>query len=133
LAAAVEAVLKGIVAPGRRGPHRGAASASVESLERRVMFDGNPAWLAAGSAATWDAASKSLTVTGAASIVADPGADEPNIVASGPGAHLTIAPAVVPSDVHLGGITLANGAAITVPAQKTGTFLNFLARSAFDG
>ncbi|HEY2589288.1 MAG TPA: hypothetical protein VGI81_26320 [Tepidisphaeraceae bacterium] len=113
LAAAVESVLKGIVAPGRRGPHRGAP---VEPLERRVMLDGsNPAWLAAGSAAAWDASSHTLTVTGAATVVADPGSDEPNVVASGPAAHLTIAPATVPSDIHLGGITLANGALISVP------------------
>ncbi|HEY2585627.1 MAG TPA: fibronectin type III domain-containing protein [Tepidisphaeraceae bacterium] len=93
-----------------------AARAAVEPLERRVMLDGsNPAWLAAGSAATWDASTHTLTVNGAATIVADPGADAPNVVASGSSARLTIAPAVVPTDVHLGGITLANGALISVP------------------
>jgi hypothetical protein len=60
-------------------------------LEARQLLSG-AAWLSSDSAATWDASSSTLTVTGAATIIADPGSDEPNIVADGSGAQLTIAP-----------------------------------------
>ncbi|MDR3659722.1 MAG: hypothetical protein P4L86_04815, partial [Mycobacterium sp.] len=78
-----------------------------------------PAWVAPGSAATWNAGTKTLTVTGAATIIADPGTDSPNIVASGSAAQLTIQPATV-GEVNLGGITLTNGASITVPSVGVG-------------
>lgn len=68
----------------------------------------------AGSAATWDSSTKTLTVTGAATIIADPGTDEPNIVASGSTAQLTVAPATSPTDVHVGGISLDSGAGLTM-------------------
>ncbi len=51
-----------------------------------------PSWLATGGAATWNAGTKTLTVTGAATIIADPGSDAPKIVASGAAAVLTIGP-----------------------------------------
>jgi hypothetical protein len=87
-----------------------------------------PSWLAPGSAATWNASTKTLTVTGAATIDADPGTDSPNIVASGSAAVLTIQPATV-GFVNLGGITLTNGASIVVPsvgASRTHTNHNVI-------
>jgi endonuclease/exonuclease/phosphatase family metal-dependent hydrolase len=78
-----------------------------------------PAWLSPGSAATWNASTKTLTVTGAATIIADPGSDSPNIVASGSEAVLTIQPATV-GFVNLGGITLSGGASIIVPSVGAG-------------
>lgn len=68
-----------------------------------------PAWLAAGSAATWNPTSKTLTVTGAASITADPSADLPTINVGGAGAALTIATSA-PGGVRLAGLNLSNGA-----------------------
>ncbi|HEY2584588.1 MAG TPA: PQQ-binding-like beta-propeller repeat protein, partial [Tepidisphaeraceae bacterium] len=58
-----------------------------------------PSWMAAGSQAIWDPAIHTLTVTGAAVINADPGADEPNIVESGAAAQLVIQPATSPTDI----------------------------------
>jgi endonuclease/exonuclease/phosphatase family metal-dependent hydrolase len=74
-----------------------------------------PSWLSPSSAATWNAGTQTLTVTGAATIIADPGADSPQIVANGSAAVLTIQPATV-GFVNLGGITLTNGASIIVPS-----------------
>jgi hypothetical protein len=73
-----------------------------------------PAWLASNSAATWNSTTHTLTVTGAATIIADPGSDEPMIVASGSAAQLAITPALADVDIHVGGITLSNGAGINV-------------------
>ncbi|MDR3660266.1 MAG: hypothetical protein P4L86_07680, partial [Mycobacterium sp.] len=78
-----------------------------------------PSWLAPGSAATWNASTKTLSVTGSATIIGDPGSDSPTIVASGVSAQLTIQPATV-GFVHLGGIRLTAGASITVPSVGTG-------------
>jgi len=82
-----------------------------------------PAWLAPGSAAAWDAGTHTLNVTGAATIIADPGADSPNIIASGASAQLAISPATV-GFVHLGGVTLTGGASITVPSVSGRTHTN---------
>ncbi len=72
-----------------------------------------PAWLAPGSQATWDNSSKLLTVNGAATIIADPGADNPTINADGASAILTINPT---SDlaVHVASLNLTNGATATL-------------------
>jgi hypothetical protein len=74
-----------------------------------------PAWLSPSSDATWNASTDTLTVTGAATIIADPGTASPKIVANGSAAVLTIQPATV-GFVNLGGITLTNGASIIVPS-----------------
>ncbi|MGO9468335.1 MAG: endonuclease/exonuclease/phosphatase family protein [Isosphaeraceae bacterium] len=87
-----------------------------------------PAWLAPGSAVNWNSSTKTLTVTGAATIIADPGSDSPNIVASGTAANLTINPAII-GFVNLGGITLTDGASITVQsvgASRTHTYHNVI-------
>ncbi|MGB7159971.1 MAG: Ig-like domain-containing protein [Tepidisphaeraceae bacterium] len=74
---------------------------------------GLPAWVAPGSVATWDAGTHTLNVTGAATIIADPGVDVPIINATGASAVLTIDPA---SDqrIHVGGLNLTGGATATV-------------------
>ncbi|HEY2449632.1 MAG TPA: hypothetical protein VGI49_12590, partial [Mycobacterium sp.] len=71
-------------------------------------------WLDPSSQATWNSTAKTLTVTGTAKIIADPGPDEPNIVESGTAARLVIQPATSPTDVHVGGISLSNGAKLQV-------------------
>lgn len=75
---------------------------------------GLPAWVQPGSAATWDAGTKTLTVTGATTIVADPGADLPKVVASGAAAQVAVAPAAGTTFVHLGGLSLASDADMDV-------------------
>jgi regulation of enolase protein 1 (concanavalin A-like superfamily) len=68
-----------------------------------------PAWLSATSAAVWNATTNTLTLNGAATIVADPGTAEPLIVAGGSVDVLTINP-TSGTDIHLGGLTLTSGA-----------------------
>jgi hypothetical protein len=79
---------------------------------------GLPAWVAPDSAATWNGST--LTVTGAATIVADPGADNPTIEADGAAAMVTINPT---SDriIHVAGISLTNGAKAAVTSIGAGT------------
>jgi uncharacterized delta-60 repeat protein len=74
-----------------------------------------PSWVGAGSVATWNSTSKTLTVTGAVSIVADPGADAPIISANGSAAAITINPAGA-GVVRLGQLSLFNGATATLTA-----------------
>ncbi len=74
-----------------------------------------PAWMSPSSAATWNASTHTLTVTGAAMMIADPGTDSPNIVENGSAAQLTIDP-TTGGFFNLGGVTLTNGASITVPS-----------------
>jgi hypothetical protein len=74
-----------------------------------------PAWLSPASQATWDDNAKLLTVTGAATVVADPGADDPAVVASGAGAVITIAPtSAADLRVRFGSLQLSNGATATL-------------------
>jgi glucose/arabinose dehydrogenase len=75
-----------------------------------------PAWLGAGSAATWNGTT--LTVTGAATIVANPGTDAPLIVGNTAAANLTINPAGG-SQVNVAGITLTSGATATLTNAAT--------------
>ncbi len=94
-----------------------------------------PAWLSPSSAATWDAGTETLTVNGAATIIADPGTDSPKIVENGSAAQLTISPTTV-GFVNLGGVTLTNGASITVPsvgASRTHTNHNVIVIDAVNG
>jgi hypothetical protein len=120
LAAAVDSVLKGVIPPARcRG--QWAARYDFEPLERRVLLSNSPAWLAPGSAATWDPNAHVLTVTGPATIIADPGADEPLVTVSGGNASLAIQPQ---SDaiIHLGGLTLAGGGCAEVARPNAAAF-----------
>jgi hypothetical protein len=79
----------------------------------KATTSGLPAWASPTSIATWDAGSHTLTVTGATTIVADPGADAPIVVANGAAAQVTVAP-VGSLLTHLGGLDLSGGAGLTV-------------------
>jgi uncharacterized repeat protein (TIGR03803 family) len=79
-----------------------------------------PAWLATDSQASWDPTAHTLTVTGPSTIIADPGSDEPNIIASGSAAQLKVQLATSPTDVHVGGISLSNGAGMQVVSVGAG-------------
>jgi hypothetical protein len=88
-----------------------------------------PAWLSAsGSAASWNSLTKALTLTGPATIVADPGAGAPLVSASGAAAVLTINPA---SDtvIQLGSLNLAGGARATMSPHGGGTVRAFVVQA----
>jgi hypothetical protein len=79
-----------------------------------------PAWLsAAGAAASWNSQTKALTVTGAATIAADPAADQPAVTVSGAAGVLTIDP-IAATVVNLGSLTISNGARATLAAHGAG-------------
>ncbi len=70
-----------------------------------------PSWLAPSSSATWNGTT--LTVTGDATIIDNPGADAPFIVGTTAAANLTInPPAGTPVEVN--GISLSTGATMTI-------------------
>jgi len=99
------------------------ATVGLQSPIIRVNYHAAPAvvppWLAAGSAATW--AGGTLTVTGNATIIADPAAygDHPNIVGTVGAAQLYIQPAAT-GFVNVGNITLSGGAGIDVVSVGRG-------------
>lgn len=72
-----------------------------------------PGWAASTSQANWNASTKSLVITGATTITADPGTDEPIITGSGTAAVLTINP-TSNLQIHIGGLSLSNGASATL-------------------
>jgi hypothetical protein len=73
----------------------------------------DPTWLSTASIATWNAATNTLTVTGPATITADPGAAEPIIEASGSSAAVAFDP-TSGTAIHIGGLSLTDGASATV-------------------
>jgi Immunoglobulin I-set domain/Immunoglobulin domain len=87
-----------------------------------IVIHGVPLWLDPSSQATWVPATSTLTVTGPSTIISDPGADEPIIVASGAAAQLTVNPTSGNQDIHIGGIELSGGASINVQPLGTGHF-----------
>ncbi len=74
-----------------------------------------PAWLSSGSVATWSSSDHKLDVTGAATIIADPGADMPVITVESSGtlhvAPTGVGPAGPDTLIHFGGLT-DNGSVI---------------------
>jgi hypothetical protein len=97
----------------------------IEPLELRRLLDGLPPWItAASTAASWNATT--LTVTGPVTITADPGTNgstsEPIIQADGPAAQILVnyttggptSGGSQPVPIHLGGLSLANGASMEV-------------------
>jgi hypothetical protein len=90
----------------------------IESLERRVLLT-TPPWLSPASAATWTATTHTLNVTGAATIIADPGADQPIVNVSGTADRLTIDPAAE-LGVHLAALHLSDGATATIASLGAG-------------
>jgi subtilisin family serine protease len=88
-----------------------------------VMIASLPAWLSATpGAVAWDPGSKSLTVTGAATIVADPGSDAPAVTVSGASAVLTIDPVGGGGDtvVNLASLALVNGGRAVMSGHGAG-------------
>jgi hypothetical protein len=83
-----------------------AASTSLTVVAR-------PAWLGVGSDAVWNSTTKVLTVTGPTQFTADPGTDQPIVQASGSAAVLTFDP-TTGTDIHLGGLSLTDGASAVV-------------------
>jgi hypothetical protein len=72
-------------------------------------------WLQTGSVATWDATAHTLTVTGDATIIADPAADAPQlIVGQGGVVHIN-------STAHIGGLNLTSGGAVLMTSVSNGT------------
>jgi hypothetical protein len=68
----------------------------------------------------WNAQTQTFTVTGSTTIFADPatyGVD-PNIVGSGNASQLLIQPTVEPTDIHVGGIDLTNGASVVMASMN---------------
>ncbi len=89
-----------------------------------------PAWLAPNSVASWNNTTKTLTVSGATTIIADPGSDNPNIVATGAAAQVLINPASTLTPVHVGTVTLKSGAGVVIDASTTFSSLSLLASNA---
>jgi hypothetical protein len=83
-------------------------------MESRVLMSAAPSWLAPNSQATWDAPTHALTVTGPARIIADPGVDAPVITANGAAAQISVQAASTDQFIHIGGLTLTNGAGMAV-------------------
>ena len=78
-----------------------------------------PTWLAGGSNVTWNSSTKALTVNGAATINANPGADVPLITGTTAAAVLTINPSAGRA-VRVGGLTLTGGATATLTSLGAG-------------
>jgi len=72
-----------------------------------------PTWLAATSIAQWNPTTGVLTIAGPATVNADPSSAEPIIDASGTSAVVTLDP-TSGTDIHLGGLTLTDGASAVV-------------------
>jgi hypothetical protein len=77
-----------------------------------------PAWLSASSAgnATWGG--QFLNVTGPVSIISNPGASEPYIVASTAAASVRCSPASNSTEIDVGGIALSNGASMAITTDQ---------------
>jgi hypothetical protein len=80
------------------------------------------AWLSAGSSATWNSSSHALSITGPATIIADPGSAEPVITQSGSATQLLVMPGT-DSIVHVGSLSLTNGATAKVYDPNGGSVL----------
>jgi hypothetical protein len=77
-----------------------------------------PTWLSATSIAWWNPTTSVLTVAGPTTVNADPGSAEPIVDASGTSALVTLNPSGG-TDIHLGGLTLTDGASATVTSLGT--------------
>jgi hypothetical protein len=104
------------------GVDSGGVDTTTRTFTVTVTPPALPAWLDPASVAAWNAQTSTLNVTGAARIIADPGTDYPQIVASGGAAVLTINPTSA-AQVHVGGLTLANGATAVVTDVVAGRVL----------
>jgi hypothetical protein len=96
-----------------------AGNGLASPLARDAWSHSLPTWLSTSTGATWDSATKELTVTGAATLTADPGAAAPVITANGAAAVLTINPSAGRA-VHVGGLNLTGGATVTLASFGAG-------------
>ena len=87
-----------------------------------------PSWLGSGSAATYNASNHTLTVTGMATIIADPGSDLPTIIAVGSAAQVSIAP-TSSTQIHIAGVNLSGGASVTLPQASATPLILLLGNS----
>jgi hypothetical protein len=109
---------------------------SDESPILRVNFANTlPTWTTAtvagdsSSEAVWIVPTNTLAVAGTASIVSDPGSQEPNIYGFGSAAAITFSTGAETStyqDFHIGGITLTGGALATVASVRTTSSNNYV-------
>ncbi len=96
--------------------------------ERPAIFAKLPAasgnsFLAAGSQATWNSTTHALSVTGPATIIADPGSSQqPAVTISGSGSQLLVMPGSY-TVVHLASLTMTSDAAATVYSPSGGSLL----------
>ena len=102
------------------GSPRSAVSSGATPAYAASASAALPSWVSSNSAA-WDASTGTLTVTGPATITADPGSDEPLVNVSGAAAALTIQP-ISDQVIHLGSLTLTNGGSAEVSRPNAGSF-----------
>jgi hypothetical protein len=75
---------------------------------------GLPSWMSQTSSALWDGSTNTLTITGPAKMIADPGTAEPMVIGTASVDQLAIQPTLSDVDIHLRGMQLSNGAGIDV-------------------
>jgi hypothetical protein len=105
----------------------GAGSGVTDAAGNALFVDASdawvhslPAWLSAsGSDASWNSLTKTLTLTGRATITADPAAEAPLVSASGAVAVLTIEPNV-DTVIRLASLALSNAASAVLPTHGLG-------------
>jgi hypothetical protein len=83
-----------------------------------VVVSGLPAWLASNSIANWNSSTHSLVVSGASTIIGDPGTDEPNITFTGSGSTLTINTGTVRT-VNIGSLAVTGGNSVVMTSGTT--------------
>jgi hypothetical protein len=80
-----------------------------------------PAWvIAAGNAVSWNSQTKALTVTGSATITADPASDQPAVTVTGATGVLTINPAASTTVVNLASLAINTGGRAAMTAHGAG-------------
>jgi hypothetical protein len=84
-----------------------APSLTIGLQEGAAIVSSLPSWLTqqSGTADVWNATTKSLTINGPSTIVANPGSDAPNITFGGTGVALTIATGTSPA-VNIGSLVV---------------------------
>jgi hypothetical protein len=113
---------------------------TIYSMSTRPMIfaklpaaSGSPAWLSAGSQATWNASNDSLAVAGPAAIIADPGSSQqPAVTMNTSGSQLLIMPGLT-SVIHLASLTISNGTTATVYDPNAGNLLLDIAANVGNG
>ena len=90
-------------------------------------------WLSAGSLASYNSATGVLAVTGASSIIADPGSSQqPATTVSGSSSQLLLMPGAT-SVIHIASLTISNGASATVYDPNSGALLLDIAANVGNG